>query len=143
MKANTVNAACGLVLLILSAGCRTDVAVNFRNGTSSTVWVTSANTGRETEIPSGRFRKIPHGAGNLILKAAGNEKLTFEDITPFHVDRQYLGVRDNLVGVDSVVLSVRLETNMQLYVLLPRQKTVDQKVEQPKGYPKSGKKVAE
>lgn len=142
MKAIIASTVWGLALLFLAPGCRTDLAVNFGNGTPSTVWVASSQTGKEAEIPAGQFKKLPHSSGDLILRTTGNKKLTFRDVAPFHVDKKYLGGRDNIVGVDSVVLTVLVETNMQLYVVMPGKKTVDPNVAQPKGYPKVGERLS-
>ena len=117
------------------------MAVNVGNATNGKIRVKSAYTGREIEIAPAHFKKLPHTSGDLLVTTESNAKLKFPNVAPAEVGRNFWGGGDNIVGADSIVLNVLLQTNMHLYALLPGKKTVDENVEQPKGYPKVGVKI--
>jgi hypothetical protein len=128
-----------VVLSFLTTGCYTDLAVNIKNGTGTKVLVKSEETGKEIGIAPKRSEKILHSSGNLVVSAFGGERFTFEDITPATVDRKYLEIGGTIIGPGKVTLNVLLETNMQIYVLMPGGSPID-RIQQPKGYPKIGTK---
>lgn len=130
-----------LPLLLMTTGCYTTVAVNFGNGTTTKVRVQSSETGQEIEVAPHRFKKLPHSSGDLIVATETAGKLKFQRVAPFDVDRKYHTIGHSVFGPNSVTLNVKLETNMQLYVVMPGNKSVDAKIEQPKGYPKTGEKT--
>lgn len=131
-----------LPLLLMTIGCCTTVAVNFGNGTPTKVRVQSSETGQEIAVAAGRFKKMPHSSGDLVVTTEAGGKLKFQRVAPFDVDRKYHTIGHSIFGPNSVTLNVRLETNFQLYVVLPGHKSVEANMEQPKGYPKTGEKVA-
>lgn len=134
---------CCVTLLAGGSGCRINMAVNFKNGTSSKVWISSLQSGKEIEIAPSHFRRLPHSSGDIIVKTESNEQLRFSAISAFHVDPKYREARGSLFGFSSVTLTVLLETNMHLYVLVPGVKTLKGNTAQPNGYPKTGRKFAE
>jgi hypothetical protein len=136
-------ASFGLALLLLGSGCRISMAVNFGNGTASKVSVTSSETGKPIEIRPGGFKKFSHSSGNLIVKTDTNQRFKFADVAPFRVDPKYTEAHGNIFGFSSVTMTVLLETNMELYVVMPGKKAVDPTVAQPSGYPKAGEKEAQ
>lgn len=138
---NILVVAGSVALLFVTAGCYTTLNVNCGNGTAGNIRVKSAYTGQEIEIPPNRFKKLPHSSGDLVVTTQNSDKFKFPDVAPFQVADKYLSKRSNIFGPGSVTLTLRLETNMQLYVLMPGKLTVDQNVEQPKGYPKAGEKL--
>jgi hypothetical protein len=129
-------------MLLMTSGCYTTVTVNFGNGTSAKVRVQSSQTGQEIEVAPDKLKKLPHSSGDLIVTTEANEKFKFQEVAPFGVDRKYHTIGHNIFGPNSVALNVRLETNMQVYVVMPGKKTVDRNVAQPKGYPKTGGKFS-
>jgi hypothetical protein len=133
---------CCVTLLAFGAGCRTNMAVNFINGTSSKVWVTSLQSEMEIEIAPSQFRRLLHNSGDIVVRTE-DEQFRFSDISAFYVDPQYREARGSLFGFSSVTLTVLLETNMHIYVLMPGVKTLDENTGQPDGYPKSGQQFAE
>jgi hypothetical protein len=143
MKKARLTVMCCITLLAFANGCQTNMAVNFKNATSSKVWVSSLQSGREIEIAPSRFRRLPHSSGDIVVKTENREQFRFSAISAFHVDPKYREARGSLFGFSSVTLTVLLETNMHLYVLVPGVKTLDENTVQPNGYPKPGQKLAE
>jgi hypothetical protein len=143
MNRRVLLGALSVLLLPLTGGCYTKLTVNFGNSTPTTVWVKSAETGEETEVPAGRFRKMPHGVGDLIVTTSSKGKLRFTDVSPMHVAPEYLSRKSSIFGPGFVTLTVALQTNLQLHVVMPGKKTLDQKIKQPTGYPKAGTEVRE
>ena len=131
-----------LPLLVITSGCYTTIAVNFGNGTPAKLRVQSSQTGQEIEIAPNKFKKLPHSSGDLIVTTQTNEKFKFQQVAPFDVDRKYHTIGRSIFGPNSVTLNLRLETNMQVYVVIPSKKSVDESVAQPKGYPKAGEKLS-
>jgi hypothetical protein len=103
--------------------------------------VKSSHTGQEINVPPGKFRKLPHSTGDLIVTTQTNGQFKFSWVEQFDLDDHYLVKRESIFGPGYVTLNVMLETNMQLYVVMPGEKTVDEKVQQPNGYPKIGEKI--
>ena len=87
--------------------------------------------------------RLPNSAGDLVVTTETNGVLQFARVAPFDVDRKYHGTRHSCFGPNSVTLNVLIETNLQLYVVMPGEKSVDAQVDQPKGYPKIGERVAD
>ena len=137
----TLIASLGASLLVMT-GCRTNMAVNFGNGTAGKVRVQSSQTGQEIEVAPDHFKKLPHSSGDLVVTSEGDRKVRFTNVAPFDIDRNYLSIGRSIFGPNSVTLNVKLETNMALYVVMPGKKAVDPTVEQPSGYPNAGTKVA-
>lgn len=121
-------------------GCYTLSQVNFGNGTPTTIKVKSSQTGQEINVPPGKFKKLPHATGDLIVTTQTNGQFKFTGIEPPVLD-DYLVKRESLFGPGYVTLNVMLETNMQLYVLMPGKKVIDKTLEQPNGYPKAGERM--
>lgn len=143
MNKRYLPALCCVALLALGSGCRLLSTVNFGNGTASKVWVTSLQSGKEIEVAPARFKKLPHDGGDIVVKTEAKQQFRFADVSEFHVDPKYREARGSLFGFSSVAFTVLLQTNMQLYVLMPGKKTADENTEQPKGYPKPGQKLGE
>jgi hypothetical protein len=127
-------------LAFVVTGCYTLSKVDFGNGIATAVKVKSSQTGQEINVPPGEFRKLPHATGDLIVTTQTNGQFKFSGVEPPVLD-DYLVKRKSIFGPGYVTLNVRLETNMQLYVVMPGEKTVDEKVQQPNGYPKIGEKI--
>jgi hypothetical protein len=142
MNRTILGMAVCLPFFLLTTGCYTTIAVNFGNGTETKVLVQSSVTGQEIGVAPDKFQKLPHDSGDLIITTQSNTKFKFTAVAPFDVDRKYHTIRRSIFGPNSVTLTVRLETNMQLYVVMPHEKAVAQKVQQPSGYPKIGEKMA-
>jgi hypothetical protein len=134
------------VLLILPlAGCYTLAVVDFGNGTATSVKVRTLQTGRELDVKPGRFKELPHASGDIVVTTQSKEIFKFSRVDPPAMDRiapNYLRTRRNLFGPGRITLRVKLETNMELYALLPGEKNVEQAVAQPEGYPKAGNEQA-
>lgn len=143
MNKRNLIALCCVTLFALGSGCRTNMAVNFRNGTSSKVWVSSMQSGKEIEVAPSRSSRLPHSSGDIVVKTENKQRFRFSDISAFHVDPKYRETHGSLFGFSSVAFTVLLQTNMHLYVLMPGKKTVDENTEQPKGYPRAGQKLTE
>lgn len=126
---------------MVTGGCTTKVGVNFGNGTTMNIRVLSSETGKEIEVAPSSFRKLPHSSGDLVVTAQSKVKLRFQRVAPFDVDRRYYSFKRSMFGPNSVTLNVMMETNMLLYVVMPGSMSVDEKVEQPQGYPKVGEKA--
>jgi hypothetical protein len=123
------------------AGCSTLSQLNFDNGTAAAIRVESSQTGHVIAVPPGKFRKLPHATGNLVVTTPSNERFRFSKISPPVLLDRYLIKRQSPFGRGYITLNVILETNMQLSVVMPGEKTVNEKVPQPEGYPKTGEKV--
>jgi hypothetical protein len=130
-----------LGLVALSCGCRTNESVKFGNGTASKVWVQSLRSGQKYEIAIGCFKKVSHASRDFVVTTETNQRFKFADISPYHVDPEYCRKGGNLFGFSYAIIAVRLETNMQVYAVMPDKKTIDENVEQPKGYPKTGERL--
>jgi hypothetical protein len=126
-------------MVVLFSGCVTRLYVKFGNATTENVVVKSTETGKEVEVSPGRFKKFLHSSGDLVVKTEAKREFKFEGIKPAFIEPPYRGGSNVLPGPGRVVLNLQLQTNMQLHVLLPGKKTVDDTIQQPKGYPKSGK----
>jgi hypothetical protein len=130
-------------VLLLMTGCYTTLVVNFGNGTSGKVSVKSAYTQQQIEVAPNQFKKLPHSSGSLTVTSETSGKFTFTNVAPFDIDRKYQRVHQNIFGPNSVTLTVKLETNMELYVVMPGRTAVDPTAPQPEGYPKVGQKMNE
>jgi len=111
------------------------------NGTASKLQIQSSQTGREIEVAPNRFKTLPHSSGDLVVTTRTGARFKFTSVTPFDVDSKYLSISRSIFGPNSVTLSLRIETNMDLYVLPPGKSTAADNAEQPKGYPKVGQKL--
>jgi hypothetical protein len=121
-----------------TSGCMTYLSVNIGNATKTKIVVKSSETGKEARISPGHFKKVPHGYGDLLINVPPNQEFKFRNVVPFYVDRKYLAVRNCFFGPNWVTLNVTLQTNLELYVLDPHKKIVEN---QPDGYPKAGENV--
>jgi len=143
MKRNLVAIFCCLPLALATTGCYTTISVNFGNGTPSRIMVRSMENGREATVPPGKFRKIPNGSGDLVVTREAGQSYRFPRVAPFDVDRKYQAVGHSIFGPNSVTLKALLQTNMELYVLMPDEKSVNPSAQQPSGYPKRGEKTSQ
>lgn len=134
-----------LCALLLQTGCYTNLYVKFGNGTSRKISVKDVQTGQEVQIAPGKFQKIGHGKADLVVTTFDNTRYVFTGVKVADpaMDQKYYDPQKGVFGAWSFDLNVLLQTNMDLYVLLPGKKTVDASVPQPDGYPKAGKKLAE
>jgi hypothetical protein len=128
-------------LVFAVTGCYTLSKVNFGNGTATAVKVKSSQTGQEINVPPGKFKELPHATGDLIVTTQTNGQFKFSGVEPPVLD-DYLVKRKSFFGPGHITLNLRIETNMQLYVVMPGEKTVDEKAQQPAGYPKIAEKVS-
>lgn len=122
--------------------------LRFGNGTASEIKVKSSQTGQEIKVAPGRFKKLPHAAGDIVVTTKTGEKFKFAGIEPPRVDidssgTNYLDKGSSLFGPGYISLGLKLDTNMELYALMPGKKSVDTKIPQPSGYPKRGEKLAD
>jgi hypothetical protein len=124
----------------MATGCYTLSQVNFGNGTATTIKVKSSQTGQEITVPPGKFGKLPHAIGDLIVTTQTNGQFKFSGVEPPVLD-DFLVKQESFFGPGYFTLNMILETNMQLYVLMPGEKAVAKNVQQPNGYPKIGEKV--
>jgi len=132
--------------LLFQTGCYTNLYVNFGNGTGQKISVRDTQTGQEVQITSGKFQKIGHGHADLVVTTPDKTRYMFTGVRvadPAMDTRYFPPSSRGFLGLGSwsFDLNVLLQTNMDLYVLLPGKKTVDASVPQPDGYPKAGKKV--
>jgi hypothetical protein len=102
----------------------------------------SSQTGKEINVLPGKCKKLPHARGDLVVTTQRNGQFKFSEVSPILLPDSYLVKRRSLFGPGYFTLNVMLETNTQLYVVMPGKRAVDQKVQQPNGYPKVGEKVA-
>lgn len=148
MKKNKVFSAVALCALLLQTGCYTNLYVNFGNGTGQKIGVKDTHTGQEVQVAPGKFRKVGHSQADLVVTTPDKTRYVFTGVrvADHAMDTRYFppSSRGFLgLGSWSFDLNVLLQTNMDLYVLLPGKKTVDASVPQPEGYPKAGKKMTE
>lgn len=145
MKKNKVFSAVALCALLLQTGCYTNLYVNFGNGTGQKISVKDAQTGHEVQIAPGKFRKVSHDQADLIVSTPDKTRYQFAGVKVVDqaIDQRYYAHNSGLFGTWHIDLNVLLQTNMDLYVLLPGKKAVYASVPQPEGYPKAGKKMAE
>jgi len=146
MKRNRIFLAVAGLALLLQTGCYTNLYVNFGNGTGQKIYVKDTQTGQEVQIGPGKFRKLSHSQADLVVTTPDNTRYQFSGIKVADpaMDTRYFpsGNRGFLgLGSWSFDLKVLLQTNMDLYVLLPGKKSVDGSVPQPAGYPKTGEKM--
>jgi hypothetical protein len=130
-------------LLFLGASCQTYMSVHVENCSPGTVTVRSLQTGHEIWVKTNRFGRLSHSIGDIIVKTEAGESFRFPNVVvaAIEMDPRFYDIHDHLFRTDRVDLNLLLQTNMQLYVLLPGKKTVDEKLVQPKGYPKAGQHV--
>ena len=103
-------------------------------------------TGQRVSIATGRFRKIGHGHADLIVTTPDNTRYLYSGVRvadPGMDTRYFPPSTRSVFGSWSFDVNVLLQTNMDLYVLLPGKKTVDTSTPQPDGYPKTGKKMVD
>jgi hypothetical protein len=148
MKRNKVLSAVAVLPLLFLTGCYTNLHVNFGNGTGQKIGVKDTQTGQEVQIAQGKFRKVGHDQADLIVTTPDKTRYLFAGVKVADraMDTRYFPPSSRgFLGLGSWTfdLNVLLQTNMDLYALLPGKKTVDASVPQPNGYPKAGKKMAE
>jgi len=145
MKKNEVFSVVVLCALLLQTGCVTNLYVNFGNGTGQKIGVKDTQTGQEVQIAPGKFRKVSHDQADLIVTTPDKTRYLFTGVKVVDrsTDQRYYDHNTGPFGTWSIELNVLLQTNMDLYVLLPSKKIVDASVPQPDGYPKAGKKMTE
>ncbi len=141
MRSKIAGVLLGLAMTLATTGCYTTISVNFGNGTPSSVNVQSLENGRHETIAPGSFKKIPNGTGDLMVKTEAGQKYVFSRVAPFDVDKKFLVVGHSIFGPNSVTLKVLVETNMELYVLMPDQAAAPTEIAQPGGYPKRAQKA--
>lgn len=129
-----------LALLVLSAGCRTSIVLNVENGTNSKVSVRTSSTGKSIEIAPRHKKKVPSETPDLLVTAEGQGEFRFIDVTPIHVESKFSEGHGGFWGSSSMTLNIYLNTNMQVFVLMPGKKSVNTS-DQPSGYPKTGQKI--
>jgi hypothetical protein len=142
MNSSVFVAVAGLSILLMTSGCYTTVAVNIRNGTDAKINVRSAETKLEVGVAPGKVKKLPHSVGDLIVDTQSGT-FRFPRVAPFDVDRKYHTIGHSLFGPNSVTLNLKVETNMQLYVVPPSKAISEDRVVQPFGYPKVGVKAGD
>lgn len=148
MKMNKFYSVVMLCALLLQTGCYTNLYVNFGNGTGQKISVKDMQTGQEAQIAPGKFRKISHGQADLVVTMPDETSYVFSGVKVADpaMDARYFPPSSKGVfglGSWSFDLSVLLQSNLDLYVLLPGKKLVDESVPQPVGYPKAGRKMGE
>lgn len=144
MKMNKLFSALLLCALFLQTGCYTNLYVNFGNGTAGRIWVRDVQTGQEVQIDSGKFRKIGHGHADVVVTTSNKTRYVFTGVSvadPAMDTRYFPPSSKSIFGSWSFDITVLLQTNMDLYVLLPGERTVDAAVPQPHGYPKNGRTI--
>jgi hypothetical protein len=143
MKKNKFFSVVALCALLLQTGCVTNLYVNFGNGTGQTISVKDTQTGQEVQIAPSKFRKVSHDQADLIVTTPDKTRYLFSGVKVVDqaIDQRYYDHSTGLFGTWHIDLNVLLQTNMDLYVLLPGMKAVDASVPQPDGYPKGGKKT--
>lgn len=141
-----LTASLVIFLAALMSGCYTLSIVSFGNGTTTSLKVRSCQTGQEIEVKPGTFEQLPHSTGDLIVTVHSDGRFRFSDVEPPALDvtnADYLTKKTSAFGPGKVILRVKLETNMQLYAVMPGRKGVDFTVKQPTGFPKSGQRVVQ
>jgi hypothetical protein len=144
MGKNKLFSMVALCALLLQTGCCTNLYVNFGNDTGQKITVTDTQTGQEVQIASGKFRKVSHDQADLIVTVPDKTRYLFSGVKVVDraIDQRYYDRSTRPFGTWHIDLNVLLQTNMELYVLLPGKKTVDASVPQPDGYPKAGMKTS-
>jgi hypothetical protein len=133
-----------LVMLVAStSGCCTRLSVSFGNGTPTRIRVQSSESGQEVTVTPGGFKQLANSVGDLIVTTQGGRAFAFRRVAPFETGPGYVATRSSVFGIGYVTLRVKLETNMNLYVLPPGKKGLDTHTPQPNGYPKHGEKIAD
>lgn len=148
MKKSKIFSAMALCTLLLQTGCYTNMYLNFGNGTGRKISVKDVQTGQEVQIAPGKFQKIGHGQADLIVTTSDKTRYVFTGVRvadPAMDTRYFPPSSRGFLGLGSwsFNINVLLQTNMNLYVLLPGKKAVDASVPQPEGYPKAGKKMTD
>jgi len=144
MKRNQISLAIASLVLLFQTGCYTNLYVNFGNGTGQKIGVRDVQTGQEVQIAPGKFRKVSHDQADLIVTMPDKTHYQFTGVKVMDpaMDQKYYVHNSGLLGTWHIDLNVLLQTNMNLYVLLPGKKTVDESISQPAGYPKTGEKMS-
>jgi hypothetical protein len=145
MKTTKFFSVVAFCALLFQAGCVTNLYVNFGNGTGQKISVKDTQTGREVQIAPGKFRKVSHDKADLIVTTFDKTRYQFSGIKVVDqaIDQMYYDHSTGIFGTWHIDINVLLQTNMDVYALLPGKKAVDASVTQPDGYPKLGKKMAE
>jgi hypothetical protein len=145
MTRNRILPVVAVLALLFQTGCYTNLRVSFGNGTGQKIGVKDTQTGQEVQIAPGKFRKVSHDQADLIVTTPDKTRYQFAGVKVVDsaMDQKYYGHNSGLFGTWHIDLNILLQTNMNLYVLLPGKKTVDASIPQPEGYPKSGKKMTE
>jgi hypothetical protein len=132
-----------LALMVLVTGCYTELALNIRNGTSGKVLVKSAYTGQDISIERGRAKRLPHSSGDILVttKTAGSFRFHDVSLLAHDIPDRFLQKGSSIFGPGYLTLNVLLATNMDIYVLMPGQKTSAAPGEQPRGYPIRGERA--
>ena len=133
------------VLALAICGCAPlKMSVDIRNGTAEPIKVTSSETGRSVHILARHSEAISHSSGDLIVTTAANRQFRFEDVRPDTdgPDSPFNSSRDAFGPISGkFVLHVLLDTNMDLFAILPGQSVVTDAYAQPRGYPKRGQEL--
>ena len=145
MTRNRILPVVAVLALLFQTGCYTNLRVSFGNGTGQKIAVKDAQTGQEVQIAPGKFREGWSQPGRPHCNDARQNALRIHRGQIAHpaMDQKYYDPKKGVLGAWSFDLNVLLQTNMDLYVLLPGKKTVDANVPQPNGYPRPGKKMAD
>ena len=127
-------------------GCYTNLYVNFGNGTGQKIGVRDVQTGQEVQIAPGKFRKISHAQADIVVTTPDKTRYVFSGVKVADpaMDTKYFPPSNRGIfglGTWSFDINVLLQTNMDVYVLLPGKKAVDESVPQPAGYPKAATKM--
>jgi len=133
---------CLLPLVLLTAGCYSNVSLVFRNGTQNIVHVQGEYDGGPVEVAPGKAKPIPGaGHGDLYVTTDTGRQLIFTDIETLGVDPKYRKEGSyTFFGIPNYdIFNVMFATNNSLYALVPGKNAVDPTVPQPADYPKTGK----
>ena len=119
-------------------GCQTKMKVTLMNKTKEEVWFSSSCT-EETKLvqPLGSAT-LAHNSGQLLIQTMSNEVYVFDDVQLQKIDRRFKTVHVNHCLPSSIILTVALHSNMQIYVVPPGSGVLLQNIEQPVGYPIKG-----
>lgn len=122
----------------LICGCRTNLYLNFKNGTSQKISVQSGDTRKTVEVEPMKFKKFLHNSGNIVVERSDGSVINFDKVRVASSDLpSTFNKRSPNLVVPHIELSI-VYTNEQLFVLPPGQKDLDVNTIQPTGYPKSG-----
>jgi hypothetical protein len=143
-REKSIIASLCIALVWLVTGCYAKLSLRFGNGTDGRISVESARTGQQVEIRPKRFKKFPYSSGDLFVMTQTNGQFQFANVSllGYDMDPNYLDRRGSIFGPACVTLTVLLETNMELYVLVPGKRRLDPGAPQPTGYPKTGQRIA-